>query len=86
MEALLLIEDLYNFWWWDELDDVIDRLQNHDTIEITVETILKTLRWILELEDCAIIQLRVEVDFQWILCCIKLPLILRTLDYGKENN
>ena len=45
----MLIEDLYNFWWWDELDYVIDGLQNHDTIEITVETILKTLRCILEI-------------------------------------
>ena len=51
-EGLLLIKGLYNVFCGEEPDDVIRRLQLHDTIGIPVETILKVYKWIWGQEDC----------------------------------
>lgn len=51
-EGLLLIKGLYNVFRGEEPDDVIHRLQLHDTIGIPVETILKVYKWIWGQEDC----------------------------------
>ena len=50
--TLLLIEALYCVCRGEEPDDVLNRMNLHDTIGIPIETLLKVYKWIWGQEDC----------------------------------